>query len=128
MEGTMWITGRSSPAVLSHQTIDAYLRRFHHWPQNIDQCPYKNVYAILMNKSQNYVLHKERLEEEVIPMSYFPAVLGNLFPRLILGSLQRLCLESPVPGRTEIYFVQSVMTVTLYGQKKKIEVCPKSEN
>lgn len=82
--------------------MDAYLGRFHHWPQNIDQCPYKNVNAMLMNKSQNYILHKERLEEEVIPMSYFPAVLGNLFPRLSLGSLQRLCLELPVLGRTGI--------------------------
>jgi len=55
-----------------------------------------------MNKSRNHILYKERLEEEVIPLSYFPAVLGNLFPRLTLGSLQRPCLESPVPGRTEI--------------------------
>lgn len=70
-----------------------------------------------MNKSQNNILLKERLEEEVIPTSYFPAVLGNLFPILTLGSIQRLCLESPVPGRTEI--LCTVITVTLCGQKNK---------
>lgn len=111
--------GCSSPAILGHQPIDAYLRRFHHWPQNTDQCLSKNVCAILMNKSQSYILHKERLEEEVILMSYFPAVLGNLFPRLAVGSLQRLCWNHQCQEEQRC-FVQSVITITLYGQQKLV--------